>query len=126
MLSMWECMALSGSCYIDGAGQEYGLFQSNLFSCGHRTPKNKDEAWLGMAFFLPYTLFISLFYLTALSLSNITQEQPTCWASNGNYTDSHLSNLSFAGLFETRSTIWAFNTLGTTKFEVSLRDGCTD
>jgi len=54
------------------------------------------------------------------------QEQPTCWASNGDYTDSHISNLSFAGLFETQSTNLAFNTSGTTKFEVTLRDSYTD
>jgi len=74
----------------------------------------------------PEPLLLSLFHLTAISFFNIMQEQPTCWAANGNYTDSHLNNLSFAGLFETLSTNQAFNTLGTTKFEVSLRDGYTD
>lgn len=41
LLRTWESMALSGSCYIDGAGQEYGLFQSTLLSCGYRTPKQR-------------------------------------------------------------------------------------
>lgn len=71
-------------------------------------------------------LYFCLSQVTAVSLCNAMQKQPTCWASNGDYTDSHLSNLSFAGLFETRNTNLAFNTLGTTKFEVTLRDSYRD
>lgn len=71
-------------------------------------------------------LLLSLSLVTAISLCNAMQEQPTCWASNVDYTDSQLSNLSFAGLFETQSTNLAFNTSGTTKFEVTLRDSYTD
>lgn len=71
-------------------------------------------------------LSFSFSHVTAISLYNAMQEQPPCWASNGDYTDSHLSNLSFAGLFETQSTSLAFNTSGTTKFEVTLRDNYTD
>lgn len=56
-------------------------------------------------------VFLSLYHVPLI------QEQPTCWASNGNDMDPHLSNLSFAGLFETQSTNLAFNTLGTTKFD---------
>lgn len=37
-----------------------------------------------------------------------------------------LSNLSFAGLFETQSTNLAFNTSGTTKFEVTPRNSYTE
>lgn len=78
-------------------------------------------------------VFLSLYHVPLLSLSghccfscNAMQKQPTCWASNGDYTDSHLSNLSFAGLFETQNSNLAFNTLGTTKFEVTLRDSYRD
>lgn len=105
-------------------------FSRQTYSHMHMDPQNINRrlkhGW-GWCFpLLVPCASTSFSHVNAISLCNSMQEQPTCWVSNGDYTDSHLSNLSFAALFETESTNMPFNTLGTTKFEVTLRDSYTD